>query len=385
MNILPSEYITNGMITYLNRYNSDSRKIYWLVLLAVVAALIALPFIYVDVSVQNQGMVRPVAEKAEIKAAMTELIDSIYVKEGQVLNQGDTILTFNRSVPNTKIEYQKKRIDDFREQLNDLKYLAKGLKPSFFSSPLRQQEYTLYIRKKEEHETNLEKAGRDLERSKKLFDKMIIAEEEYEGYLYEYNKTKKALTSLEESQITQWQNDLNSGNNAYEEVKAAMYQEIKGENRYVAIAPVSGVLDQFKGIYSGNVITAGTTLAVISPDSTLYVEVYVSPRNIGYIRIGMPVNIRVGSFNYNEWGSIAGEVTEISSDFMTDLTGNNAFYKVKCNMERKYLVRKNGTKGILKKGMSVSAHFMITKRSLFELLYQKIDDWANPTQYDNMQ
>ena len=75
-------------------------------------------------------------------------------------------------------------------------------------------------------------------------------------------------------------------------------------------------------------------------------------------------------------------MTEISSDFLTDSQGNS-FYKVKCQMERNYLMLKSGQKGILKKGMTVSAHFMITRRSLFDLLYQKIDDWANPKQYEN--
>ena len=36
---------------------------------------------------------------------------------------------------------------------------------------------------------------------------------------------------------------------------------------------------------------------------------------------------------------------------------------------------------MLKKGMSVSSHFIITERSLFDLLHQKIDDMANPSQY----
>jgi len=36
----------------------------------------------------------------------------------------------------------------------------------------------------------------------------------------------------------------------------------------------------------------------------------------------------------------------------------------------------------LKKGMSVSARFRITRRSLFDLLYQKMDDWVNPAQYE---
>jgi HlyD family secretion protein len=47
------------------------------------------------------------------------------------------------------------------------------------------------------------------------------------------------------------------------------------------------------------------------------------------------------------------------------------------------LVRKNGVTGTLKKGMYVSSRFMITERSLFDLIYQKMDDWANPTRYIN--
>jgi HlyD family secretion protein len=163
---------------------------------------------------------------------------------------------------------------------------------------------------------------------------------------------------------------------------ALLNQGLKEKDLYVIISPVNGTLDQFSGIYAGSVIQAGSLLAVISPDSLLYAEVYVSPRNIGYIHKDMPVHLQIASFNYNEWGTIDGRVTDISSDFITDPTGQNTFYRVKCGMEKNYLVRKNGVKGVLKKGMSVSAHFMITRRSLFDLLYQKMDDWINPAQYE---
>lgn len=154
----------------------------------------------------------------------------------------------------------------------------------------------------------------------------------------------------------------------------------KDKDMYFVKSPVSGTLDQFSGIYRGSSIRAGESLAVISPDSTLYFEVYVTPRNIGYLSLGMPVIVQVESFNYNEWGTVSGTVREISSDFMTD-SGGNSYYKVKCGMDRDYLQLKNGRTGKLKKGMTVSAHFMITRRSLFDLLYQKMDDWVNPAQY----
>jgi len=381
MNILPSEFINNGIDVYLAKHTVSSGKIYWLAILIVIVSLISLPFIYVDVSVQETGIIRPVVEKTEIRSSITEWVDSVYVKEGQMLNQGDTILTFLQTNPDFQIEYQQKRLTDIQEHLNDLAFLAKGLKPDTFRSATRRQEYALFIQRKQEQETNMNKAKKDLDRNQTLYEKGVIAAEEYENYRYGYDKEKNALASLKNSQISQWQNDLNTYNNSLEEMKNSLNQQLKEKDRYMIISPVNGTLDQFSGIYAGSMIQTGALLAVVSPDSTLYAEINVSPRNIGYISKNMPVNIQISSFNYTEWGSISGKVTDISSDFMTDASENTLFYKVKCSMDKNYLLRKNGVKGWLKKGMSVSANFMITRRSLFDLLYQKMDDWVNPAQY----
>jgi len=381
MQLVPPEYAKNSIESYLAKYTASSRKMYWVVLLAVVAIMGTLPCIYVDISIQEQGVIRPLVEKTEIKASITELVDSVYVKEGQTINQGDTILTFRQSTPEYKIQYQQKRVNDYQEQLNDLCFLVKGEKPLVFNSEMRRQEYIFYIQRRRESETNLFKVKKDLDRNELLFEKQVISEEEYEKYQYEYNRAVNELASLMDNQINQWQQDLNSYSNLHEEMQTLLNQEIKNKDLYVVTSPVGGTLDQFSGIYAGSSIQLGNTLALISPDSTLFAEIYVSPHDIGYIYSGMPVKIQVGSFNYNEWGTIIGKVTEISSDYLTDPSGKNAFFKVKCRLDKNYLIRKNGTKGMLKKGMTVLSHFVITERSLFDLLHQKFDDWANPTQY----
>ena len=385
MNMIPSEFLNDSMDSYIAQYSTTSQKIYWVVLTAVVATLIVLPFIYVDVSVHESGIIRPVTEKTEIRANITELVDSVFVKEGQVVSQGDTLLMFRQSAPDYQIQYQQKRINDFQEHINDLSFLAKGEKPNVFRSETRRQEYASYIQQKNECEIHLDKAKKDLDRTQQLFEKKVVSEEEYEEYQYECEKAKNELASLKDNQLSKWQSDWNVYSNSLEEMQMSMKQELKSKDLYVVTSPVSGTLDQFRGIYKGSSIQAGSLLAIISPDSTLYAEVSVSPCNIGYIYLGMPVYIQVSSFNYNEWGTVPGEVTEISSDFLTDNSGNEPFFKVKCRLEKNYLVRKNGVTGKLKKGMSVSSHFMITERSLFDLLYQKMDDWANPTQYSNNQ
>jgi len=382
MNFIPSEYINDSIDSYIAKYSTTSLKIYWAVLIAVVATLIALPFIYVDVSVQEAGIIRPVTEKTEIRANITELVDSVFVKEGQAVKPGDTLLIFRQSATDYQIQYQQKRINDFQEHISDLIILTKGEKPKTFSSGTRQQEYAFYNQQKNECETNLAKTKKDLERTQQLFERKVVSEEEYEKYQYEYDKVKNELASLRDNQLSKWRSDLNVYSNSLEEMRMSMKREMKSKDLYAVISPVTGTLDQFRGIYKGSNIQAGNLLAIISPDSTLCAEVYVSPRNIGYIYLGMPVHIQVSSFNYNEWGTISGEVTEISSDFLTGNSGNEAYYKVKCNLDRNYLVRKNGATGKLKKGMVVSSHFMLTERSLFALIYQKMDDWANPKQYN---
>ena len=332
MQFIPSEIVKESIDNYITKNTTASQIIYWVLLLTVVAVIISLPFIYVDISIQEQGIIRPLVEKTEIKASITEFVDSVYVKEGQVMNQGDTILTFRRSTSDYKIRYQQKRIHDFQEHLNDLRLLVKGEKPVAFNSNMRRQEYMLYIQRKKEYENNISKTTKDFERNKTLFEKQIISEEEYEKYQYEYTRSTNELASLINNHINQWHQDLNSYSNMYEEMITSLNQEIKNKDLYVVTSPVSGTIDQFNGIYAGSSIQAGNALAIISPDSTLFAEIYVSPYNIGYIYHGMPVKIQVNSFNYNEWGTMTGKVTEISSDFLTDNSGTNVFFKVKCRM-----------------------------------------------------
>ena len=381
MSLLPSELISNSIDAYIAKHPTTSQKIYWVVLVAVVAAMVSLPFVFVDVSVQDAGIVRPAAEKTEIMSPITEFVDSVYINEGSRVNAGDTILTFRANVSNYKIQYRQNRLNDLQQHIHDLRFLSKGEKPGVFHSDTRRQEYQHFQKQKEEHETNLAKALREYERNKSLFEKQVVSEVDFDQYHFEYTKANNQFASFVDNHISKWQTDLNTYSNSFDEMLSNLQLEEKERDLYAVISPVCGTLEHFRGIYKGSNIQAGAPLAIISPDSTLFVEIYASPRNIGYLERGMPVTVRVGSFNYNEWGTIEGKVTDISSDFFSDNTTGRSYYKIKCSMDSDFLMHKRGIKGNLKKGMTVSAHFTIARRSLFDLLYRKMDDWANPSQY----
>ena len=378
--ILKSDYIKDSIDTYFNEIKVSSTIIYMVVSITVVISLILLPFIYIDITMSSSGIIRPVTEKTTITSSLTEYVDSVYKTEGSYIHKGDTLLTFSKRSIEKKLHHDKFIIDDYNSQIADLTFLSKGSCPTTFLSPARKNEYQLYLSKKKEIETLVEQTKREHERNTQLYEQKLISRQEYETTMYQYQNKKDELSSLTTNQISVWQTDLTNLKSKLSEYNTDLGQQRIQMEQYVITSPVNGTLEQFTGIYKGNMIQAGTTIATISPSARTYVECYVTPEDIGFVHKGMKVNIQVSAFNYNEWGKITGEVENVSSDITQDTNGGSHF-KVSCKLDKSHLQSKNtGKNGYVKKGITVSVHFIVTRRSLFDCLYQNINNWINPTQ-----
>lgn len=374
------EFAKKSIESYFYKSRPKSRRIYLLLLSILVIALCSLPFIYINVSVGEVGVVRPIIEKTTLYSPITEFIDSVFAKENKVVNKGDTILTFQRINLESMIAYQEKRIKEMEDNIHDLQNMVNGSSPFKFRSVSRNYEYNLFLQQKAGYEATLKRLGKGLDRKKILYDENLISEDEYETCLFAYYKGQNELLTFTAHQVTQWNNDMNGYINSIDEMKISLLQNKKEMDNYVICSPVKGSVEQLQGVYHGSLLQVGILVVAISPDSKLYVEVYVSPQHIAYIFLDMTVKIQVFAFDYTEWGTMLGKVTEISSDVLTDTGKGKSFYKVKCSFSEDYLIRKDGMKGWLKKGMGVSVHFMNYRESLFNLLYKKVDRWVNPTQ-----
>jgi hypothetical protein len=74
---------------------------------------------------------------------------------------------------------------------------------------------------------------------------------------------------------------------------------------------------------------------------------------------------------------LEGKILEISNDAYL-LEDNRTVFMVKCNLNQNHLALKNGFKGYVKKGMTFQSNFIVTQRTIFQLLYDKVDSWLNP-------
>lgn len=363
----------------LNDYSKKTQTIYVVTIITVAAAIISLPFIHVDISIQGTGILRPVAEKTEVRAAVSELIDSVFVKEGDFVDKGEIILTQRCHSVDSRITMLRYQIIQTENMIHDLENLISKNDFKNFRSSRYAQEYSYYLQQKVELQNKLDKSQKELKRNEKLYNSEVIAEKEFDEYRFQYLTTNNELKIFVDNQKTKWQSELLQLRLQRNDLQSQLIQAEKEKELFTVRAPVSGTLEQFAGLYNGNMLSAGEVVAVISPDSSLVAEIYLRTQDIGYITNNTKVNIQVDAFNYNEWGIIKGQIVHIASDFI--MINNVPMFRVKCQLDRNYLALKSGIKGILKKGMTVRARFIITNRSLLQLLYQKTDKWLNPTQY----
>lgn len=374
---------SNDLLAYLPRVSVRSQAIYLTVLAVVALALLALPLIYVDVSVQATGNIRPVSERSEVKATAGAIVEAVLVKEWQAVQKGQPLFRLQSEVLETKKRLVEQQHAEKEAFVRDLSQLT--TKPwqaiTQLETPLYRQQYTQFRAAVEESWHAQEKRKRELATSRFLYRSHAIARLDYEDALYAHKAALARYNTLVEQQRSYWQTDLTQHQRDLTGLDADAEQLAGQQALYVLKAPVSGTASQLAGRYAGSYVQAGEVLAVVSPDSTLIAETYVAPKDIGLMQPGQPVRLQVDAFNYNQWGLLTGRVLDIANDFTlvnTGRAGPEPVFKVRCQLDRPYLALSNGYRGHLKKGMTVQARFKVTRRSLFQLLYDKADDWLNP-------
>ena len=340
--------------------------------------MVALPLIKVPISIQGGGTIRPQTEKTEVRSLVTDIIQSMYKMEGQRVNAGDTLLILRTDNLNTKIVFLMHQKEEQESYQADLQMLVQETPKPPLNTSLYQQQYKHYQHRLEEIHNKLKKTENDHIRNKMLFDSAVISAVEYEGYSFQYRSAQNELKIHKENTLSQWNMELLKYSTSLKEIASHIQQAYKEKDFYVVKAPVSGIIEQLRGLYVGSSLRIGEVVAVISPESELIADIYISPKDIGYISTFTQLRIQVDAFNYNQWGMLAGKIEDISSDFM--LINNYPMFRVRVSLDKNYLSLQNGIKGYLKKGMNVRARFIVAERSLFSLLYENADAWFNPKQ-----
>lgn len=376
--IFPKEIVDFTAEVHWFEHSKRSTIIYTILLMALILVLILLPFIEVPIYTNSRGIIKPDKERVVISASNSGLVSRSYLRNNAVVQKNDTLLILNNKIISEKLKLTSQQISELELFIEDLSYLIKNNYSTLnqIKSPKYRKEFLVFQEKKTELITRRKKLKRDFERNKKLFQKGVIAMVAYENSKFNYDLAIHDLDQLKQQQGNQWEASLDEYKKQLSELKSTQEQLQDSKNKLVIPAPVSGILLNVKGMDTGSFINAGEGFAEISPNTDLLVECYVNTMDIGLLRLKDTANFQVDAFNYNQWGLASGIIIDIGKD--VEYLDNNMVFKVRCSLDEKALKLKNGFRGELKKGMTLNAQFKLTERSLFDLLYDKVDDWVNP-------
>lgn len=351
--------------------------IYISVLVMLICAIAALPLIKIPISTSSRGIVRPVSENTKIVSVVSgRVVKSNLRFNNQIVTAGDTLLVVTAEHLESKKTLQIGLDKDYKAQFYDLSKLVSGDFKNL-STGQYQKEVAALLEKKEELNAQIELAQKDFARSKVLFEQGVIPQAEYEKAYFSFKNLKSKINVLEEQQMAQWQAQKREVQRQLTSVANDISQiEIEGEN-YVIRAPISGRLVNLSGVNEGNFLIQGQGIVEISLDNDLVAECTVSPSDIGLIKKGQKVSFQIDTYNYNQWGMIEGRVEDIDQNIVATEDGQS-FFKVRCSMEKNYLQLKNGYRGQIQKGSTYTARFYLLDRTLWQLLFDRVDDWFNP-------
>ena len=135
----------------------------------------------------------------------------------------------------------------------------------------------------------------------------------------------------------------------------------------VLTSPIDGVVQQLAINTVGGVVNAGQGLMVVVPhEGGIEVLAQVPSRDIGFLRPGLPVAVKLDAFDFTKYGTLDGEVQWTGADAIKDDKAGQVFPVRIILRHTRLPVAVNGEHPALRIGMSVTADIAIGKRKAYE-------------------
>lgn len=148
----------------------------------------------------------------------------------------------------------------------------------------------------------------------------------------------------------------------------------KLENRVSRLdirAPVTGVIKGLNLNTIGGVVEPGRTLMEIVPmDKILVVEARILPSDIGHVKVGQNVRVKVKSFDFSRYGALDGTLDFVTATTFMD-EQNKPYYRGRVALSQNY-VGSNSAKNAILPGMTVDVDIVTGQKTILAYLLKPI-------------
>ncbi len=397
----------------------------WSILLIVLTAFIWSYFGMVDEVAVARGKVIPDGKVKVVQPLEEGIVTSIHAEEGQRVKKGDLLVELDSTLKNIDVVSLEKTLEtaklekeildaeindkNIEEELNKkgIKYSELSIDVVQFLKQLKLANETEYKSKVDalnavilQREDDVKMSQPILERMKKtcsmlekqvndyqvLYDEGAISKAELMTKENEYYTAQKEYQAQEisleqsKSKLQEAIENLNSLKNNKQttllsqivekeklitETETALKKAKKESDFQNLISPVNGIIHGLNINTVGGVVSPAQPIITIVPDGTpVIIEATVLNKDIGFVKVGQKVEVKVDAFPFQKYGTITGKVLYISPDSIDD-EKIGAVYKMKVSIDRD-TIDVDGKKVNITPGMTVSAEVKTGKRRIIE-------------------
>lgn len=380
--------MTDASQTHISFGQTGGRKVIYLVLLLFVAFGIWASMAELSEVVRGTGNVAPRVQKQLIQNLEGGIVQEVFVSEGDEVSADQLVAKMDEtSFQSSFQELQEQRL---ALEIRLARLNAESQPGSTLVLPPNLHAQAPEITKSEE-ELLQARAVEYLETSTTLQRSLELRRDELE--LLEPIVQTGSLPRIELLRVQLALSDAERGYSTYvrefHSTRAEQYAEALTQLRQVEqqirlredqlqrtnlTSPVRGIVNQIIVTTLGGVVGSGEPIIEIIPlDDNLIVEGRISPRDIGFVFVGMPATIKLTAFDFAIYGTLQGEVLHIGADTVTDQEERDAepFYEVIVQLDSQTLSGPDGDVEI-RPGMQATIELESGQKTVLEYLLKPL-------------
>jgi len=266
-----------------------------------------------DEVVIAKGELQALGAERPIRAPISGIVSTIFIKEGDSVDQGSKLLKFDNNVLSAKEEGLKAKLEELESSIKSESEILRELAILSDAGGIQKLQYL-----KQKNKVN------------------------------ELGFTKKQINA---------------------EIKEINFDKAKK----LLVSPVKGKVFDLITVSPGFAANQGETLLKIVPSGDTEAKIFLRNSDIGFVKKNMKAKIRVDAYPFTQFGSIEGKLKSIGDEVIRSNQQNeSSLFPAYVSLERQYL-EKNNEKFFVRSGQSVSVNLIVRDRRIISLLTDVID------------
>ncbi len=411
------------------------RIIQWTIIAFAVVALLWACIGEIDVVATATGKIVPSGKSKVIQPSEVAVVKAIHVYDGQRVKAGELLVELDTQI--TAADVQRLKSDLLAAQVDSaragalLDAIEEGREPASLASRIaqaseaQQRSAQTWLRGQYlELQSTLQQSDAEIAQRtaeiqaarawvaklqeslpiarqlaadyKRLLDKAYVAKHAYlekeqqrldqerelavqQARVLELQAAKQQAESRRQSVLAQTRRAMLDLLHESEQRAAGLQQELsKAEqrNRLMHLtAPVDGTVQQLAIHTAGGVVTEAQPLMVIVPSNQpVEVEAMLENKDIGFVRPGQEVEVKVDTFTFTKYGVVHGTVVSISDDAIED-ERLGLVYSTRIQLKENTIVV-GDQQVALSPGMSIRAEVKTDKRKVIDYFLSPLKQYA---------